>query len=61
MIDLDNLSKTYKYFMTLDEYFDVEDMKPNLMGTYIIGNFLEQDEEFLFLFLSNKWSMARQI
>ena len=46
MIDLDNLSKTYKYFMTLDEYFDVEDMKPNLMGTYIIGNVLEKEEVF---------------
>ena len=56
MIDLDNLSKTYKYFMTLDEYFDVEDMKPNLMGMYIIDL---EGRRILILFLSNKWSMAR--
>lgn len=38
MIDLDHLSATYKNFMTLDEYFDLEGLSADVMGEYTNGN-----------------------
>lgn len=38
MVDLDHLSETYKNFMTLDEYFDLEGLSADVMGEYTNDN-----------------------